>query len=312
VIAYLFLASGRHAACIATYLKEIDEQTEYPKMSTKSDADAEASLLAEAIAIGNVGTLHDSTAYESQVLRHATASSSDIPQLSGIGFPNLSALAPSSYGANNENHNHNHTNNQNNKRRKIDKSDISHMLTVLRSVKTQLDEMNSTSNHAKAEGRSSQILRLQYQMLLTHLASMQVEKELVLPHVKSEHRSEERRRDYLRKSAHKAMQKGGMEMEVEDSDRVTGRRVSLQATRDGANRLEQIKRGAIQSQSQSSQSQSQSLPSHDQNSTDAVNIMSTSSTASFGFGKQALNDKNAHRKRSSKKLSMMGMGMDET
>uniref|UniRef100_A0A7S3VE51 Uncharacterized protein n=1 Tax=Chaetoceros debilis TaxID=122233 RepID=A0A7S3VE51_9STRA len=35
--------------------------------------------------------------------------------------------------------------------------------------------------------------------------------------------------------------------------------------------------------------------------------MSTSSTASFGFGKQALNDRNAHRKRSSKKMSMMGM-----
>mmetsp|Transcript_8143 Transcript_8143/g.12170 ORF Transcript_8143/g.12170 Transcript_8143/m.12170 type:complete len:318 (+) Transcript_8143:230-1183(+) len=248
-------------------------------------------------------------------LKSLTASSSDIPQLNFqaalVWFSQYISiywhppLYLRMYGANNENHNHNHTNNQNNKRRKIDKSDISHMLTVLRSVKTQLDEMNSTSNHAKAEGRSSQILRLQYQMLLTHLASMQVEKELVLPHVKSEHRSEERRSDYLRKIAHKAMQKGGMEMEVEDSDRVTGRRVSLQATRDGANRLEQIKRGAIQSQSQSSQSQS--LPSHDQNSTDAVNIMSTSSTASFGFGKQALNDRNAHRKRSSKKMSMMGM-----
>ncbi len=267
-----------------------NERVEHNKTVEQNE---EASLLAS---IG--GELRDQTNYETQVLREATSSSA--PLLNGIGFPDLSPLAPSY---------EEHSNTTTRKRRRVNNhgnsntiasSDVPHIVKVLNQVRRELEQVNNSKSVSMMEGRQAQILRIKYQMLLTYLASQGVPKEeagISGSSISEEVSQEQRRKEYLNRNAKKEMKVKSIDGVRESLDRNSrGRRVSLQATKDGANRLEQIKRGEV--------------IIDETNDEDEVSIVSKSATASFG--KQALAARNASiavakYKQSSKKLNMMSL-----
>jgi len=249
-----------------------------------STAEDEASLLA---AIGS--TLQESNNYETQVLREATLS--DAPQLSGVGFPALAALAPS-YSANDPSK-------ASNKRRKTNgtsqsqierapPADINHILKVLSNVTSSLEQAGAAS-----ESRQAQLLRIKHQMLLTYLSTYtNLSKEEVGINVAKEARTEERRKEHLlrgkeqtRKQSATLVTNYNHKGTVASANSGAG---GPHSNRDGAQRLEQIKAGGA----------------------DEIDVLSRSATASFG--KQALANRNAsienaQRKGSAKKMSMMSM-----
>ena len=125
-------------------------------------AEDEAALLAS---IGSKVTLHSQ--YESQVLKEATLSHA--PTLTGIGFPDLTILAPSAAAGG--------TNNSKKKQKRgkfqqdFNAADIPHMITTLTKLQDKLDAIPNEHLLAHEQDRSTQIIRMQYQILLTYLAS---------------------------------------------------------------------------------------------------------------------------------------------
>ena len=269
-------------------------QNSKPTNSTQD----EVSLLA-----GIGSTLQESNKYETQVLREATQSHA--PKLTGVGFPDLSELAPSysTLVANDESK-------ASNKRRKMngttptsrnnisDKKqappgDIPHILKVLSNVKLSLDNSSAAS-----ENRQTQILRIKRQILLTYLAThTNLSKDEVGINIAKEVRDEERRKDNLIRQGKQESRKGkkmstivtNYNHDAPGGDANSARKPGRHSKR-ATQRLERIKLGEIED--------------------DAIDVFSKSSTASFG--KQALVARNASiehskRKGSTKKLSMMAM-----
>ena len=271
-----------------------------PAAANQNSAQEEVSLLA---AIGS--TIQESTKYESQVLSEATQSSA--PKLSGVGFPDLSQLAPSytKLVTNDESK-------ASNKRRKVNNSqkqsappgDIPHILKVLSDVTAALDGTSTTS-----ENRQTQILRMKRQILLTYLATnTNLSRNDVGIDIAKEAREEERRRENLIRQGNQEARKGRKKSTIattfnheakvdDDGDARTPSSASSSRSskhsRRVAQRLENIKRGEIEEDEEP-----------------IIEVLSKSSTASFG--KQALmarnaSIENAKRKGTAKKMSMMSM-----
>ncbi len=131
--------------------------------------DQETSLLA---AIGS--TITAQSAYETKVLRDA--SFAQVPQLTGVGFPDLNSLCPSYNPSNNGN---------NDKRQKLNQTspNISHMVTVFKRIQNELDEIESKLLARQSSSLSKKSmakmleenhvnkLRMKKQMLLHYFAS---------------------------------------------------------------------------------------------------------------------------------------------
>ena len=242
------------------------------------------------------GTLHDSAAYETQVLRDATTSLA--PKITGVGFPDLASLAPS-YNALTS---HNAAKSSEKKRRinepdgsSSQNEDVPHILRVLSNVRSSLDtiEMSKTAN--ASETRQAQILRIKQQMLLTYLAThTNLTKEEVGINIAKEARSEERRKDYLlRKGKEHAARKPSTIATDYNHEQINSANAGSlgRPTRSALQRLEQIKRGEL-----------------DEGDDEGVDVLSSSVTASFG--RQALDARNAsiensQRKGTGKKMRMM-------
>ena len=269
----------------------------------------EASILA---AIGS--SLQESNAYETQVLRAATQSSA--PKLSGLGFPNLASLAPShdpSKHADMVIANGNARGAISNKRQKIKSDvppqDIPHILKVLSNVRSSLQEIETSSK--LSESRQAQVLRIKHQMLLTYLAThTNLSRDEVGIDITQEVSWEERRKGFLLRQNAKEHSRSGQKPRSKSSlmvtdynhDRSAARRKNpfSRSTKDGTQRLEQIKRG---------ETMEENVNVKDDNEVE-IEILSKSKMASFG--KQALEARNASianakRKGSSKKMTMMGL-----
>lgn len=241
-----------------------------------SGNDDEADLLA------SLGTsVQDSSAYESQVIREAT--SSNAPKLTGMGFPDLAALS-SSYNS--------FTAESSSKKRKADDNEIQHMLTVLSSIRSSLQELESKPN--TSESRQAQILRMKYQMLLTYLATYtDLSREDVGLNVAREKASEEQRKNYLLRMKGKEEASRSSTIATDYSHERKSKKsgsTTKKPSRNALQRLELIKQnGGIEEDGQ-------------------VDILSTSKSASFG--QQALASRQSsieNAKRKSTKISMMGM-----
>jgi len=259
----------------------------------KSTAEEESSLLAS---VG--GTLHDSTAYETQVLRDATTSLA--PKITGVGFPDLASLAPSCNALTSHNSG---THNSSKKKRRINSNeqdgsssqnqDVPHILRVLSNVRSSLDSIEMSKAANASETRQAQILRIKQQILLTYLAtSTNLTKDEVGINIAKEVRSEERRKDYLlRKGKEHAARKPSTIATDYNHDKINSANAGSlgRPTRSSLQRLEQIKRGELDGD-------------------EGVDVLSSSVTASFG--KQALDARNAsiensQRKGTAKKMRMM-------
>ena len=267
----------------ALYLFHINRMDDSGSKAIKATED-EASLLASA-----GGTLHESSAYETQVLRDATTSHA--PKLSGVGFPDLASLAPSY----NEGASRRSDISPRNTSRMND--DSPHILQVLSNVRLSLDaiEMSNASN--ASETRSAQILRIKQHMLLTYLAThTTMTKKDVGINIAKEVRAEAKRKDYLvrKGNAHSARRPSTITTEYNhDRNNSKSKATFGRPSRSALQRLEQIKRGDL-----------------DLDKEEEVNVLSSSATASFG--RQAVDARNAsienaQRKGTRKKMSMMGL-----
>jgi hypothetical protein len=242
-------------------------------------AEDEASLLASA-----GGTLHESGAYESQVLRDATTSHA--PKLSGVGFPDLASLAPSYNGLASDS--------SPRKKSRIN-VDSPHIVQVLSNVRSSLDALEMSKASNASETRSAQILRIKQQMLLTYLAThTTLTKEEVGINIAKEVRSEAKRKEYLVRKGkeHIARRPSTITTDYNHDRKNSNAKTSFgRPSRNALQRLEQIKRGDI-------------------GEDETINVLSSSATASFG--RQAVDARNAsignaQRKGSAKKMSMMGL-----
>ena len=197
------------------------------------------------------GTLHDSTAYETQVLRDATTSLA--PKITGVGFPDLASLAPSYNALTSHN-----AAKLSEKKRRINKSDgsssqnedVPHILRVLSNVRSSLDTIEMSKAANASETRQAQILRIKQQMLMTYLAThTNLTKEEVGINIAKEARSEERRKDYLlRKGKEHAARKPSTIATDYNHEQSNGANAGSlgRPTRSALQRLEQIKRGELE------------------------------------------------------------------
>ena len=242
------------------------------------------------------GTLHDSTAYETQVLRDATTSLA--PKITGVGFPDLASLAPSYNALTSHN-----AAKLSEKKRRINKSDgsssqnedVPHILREISNPMLSLDTVEMSKAANASETRQAQILRIKQQMLMTYLAThTNLTKEEVGINIAKEARSEERRKDYLlRKGKEHAARKPSTIATYYNHEQSNGANAGSlgRPTRSALQRLEQIKRGEL-----------------DEGDDEEVDVLSSSVTASFG--RQALDARNAsirnsQRKGTGKKMRMM-------
>lgn len=185
--------------------------------------DEEAAILQSA-----GGTVREQTSYETQVLKEAIQSNA--PKLTGVGFPDLNSIVPT------------RTNNHGAKRvkmspleQRLNEQEVTHVLTMLRNVKHNLDAIESST---KSESKEAQVLRMKYHILLTYLATNTSVKshELGISMSRDKQMEERRKHDLLR--PRHASQTPGVESSAQ-----TTRLKSKITSKQACSRLEQIKMG---------------------------------------------------------------------
>lgn len=258
----------------------------------------ESSILAS---IGS--SLTNQSTYETQVLRDATLSSQQTPLLSGIGFPNLESLAPN--GGSND---------------KVSNPDIAHMVTIFNKVTNQLDDIEtSSSSYSIMEHKSTNILRMKKQILLSYFASFtNLQREDINFDPSYETKMELKRKDLLRKNANSHSHSNPSS----ENKRKEGNRPKAFRKHDnnGSNSNNRIRVGQMDTKRLEEIKQNNSSFIEDprecefmnDNDDNTIDILSKSKNASFG--KQAIESQQKSRMNSArgnttknKKFSMMGL-----